>query len=249
MREKSESTQPAGLGSGGSRLAGVDGVRALAALSILVWHVWAHPTYANTYGVGVGPFTKLFANMQAGVAVFFVISGFLLFRPFARALLDDQKLPSLRTYFRNRALRILPAYWAILLLVTLFFQRGLLDRPLQLLANFTFLQNYVPSYVPTWGHGYGIAPAWSLCVEVVFYLVLPLLVVIAMRARHRIGPQQAVVLPIVLLAVLGIGSTALAQVDRLGAIFQDSFPTHAHWFAVGMALAVVRVRWEDQAFR
>jgi len=164
-------------------LAGVDGVRALAALSVLVWHVWAHSTLTNKYGVSVSPFTKIFANMQAGVAVFFVVSGFLLFRPFARALLHDEALPSLRTYFRNRALRILPAYWAILLLVTLLFQRGLLERPLQFLANMAFLQSYVPSYMPTWEHGYGIAPAWSLCVEVVFYLALPLLVLFTRRVR------------------------------------------------------------------
>jgi len=66
MPEQSASTQPAGLGSGGSRLAGVDGVRALAALSVLVWHVWAHSTNVNTYGVSVGPLTKVFANLQAG---------------------------------------------------------------------------------------------------------------------------------------------------------------------------------------
>jgi peptidoglycan/LPS O-acetylase OafA/YrhL len=250
MPQQTASTQPAGLGSGGSRLAGVDGVRALAALSVLVWHVWAHATLANRYGVSVSPFTKIFANMQAGVAVFFVVSGFLLFRPFARALLHDEALPSLRSYFRNRALRILPAYWAILLLVTLLFQRGLLDRPLQLLANLTFLQSYVPSYIPTWGHGFGIAPAWSLCVEVVFYLALPLLVLFARRLRGtgRVAGRGAATMPILLLAGLGIGSTALSQADGLGAVFQDSFPTHAHWFAVGMTLAVVRVRWEDQAF-
>src|SRR6202011_5796902 len=49
MPEQTASTHPAGLGSGGSRLAGVDGVRALAALSVLVWHVWAHTTLANKY--------------------------------------------------------------------------------------------------------------------------------------------------------------------------------------------------------
>jgi peptidoglycan/LPS O-acetylase OafA/YrhL len=55
-------------------------------------------------------------------------------------------LPSVRQYLRNRALRILPAYWVILVAVTLVFHPDLFTTPLVFLANLLLAQNYVPSY-------------------------------------------------------------------------------------------------------
>ena len=55
-------------------------------------------------------------NLAYGVVLFFTLSGFLLYRPFAASIVRGERLPSVRGYLRNRALRILPAYWAILFL-------------------------------------------------------------------------------------------------------------------------------------
>src|SRR4051794_14083239 len=149
-------TRPEVAPSGVPRLEGVEALRALAALGVLSWHVWSHPVIDDHYGVSVGPLTKLFDNGRAGVAMFFVLSGFLLYRPFAAAIVRRTPSPSLRRYFINRVLRIIPAYWVVLLVVAACFQRGLLDRPVQLLANMLFLQDFVPSYVPGVFTGYGI---------------------------------------------------------------------------------------------
>jgi peptidoglycan/LPS O-acetylase OafA/YrhL len=227
------------------RIEGIEGLRAAAAVSILVYHVWLYAT-PGPVGIDLGVFTKAFANLRAGVTLFFVLSGFLLFRPYAAAALRGSRRPSTGSYFRNRALRILPAYWVILLAVALLFQHDLWNPPQKLIANLLFAQNYVPEYLLT-----GIVPAWSLAIEVVFYAVLPLLGAAAIfAAGKRIGRLTGALLPVVFMVVLGIVSKLLlyAFEGKVAAVWTLSFFTHADWFAVGMALAVLRVLWEDGAF-
>src|SRR5919109_4752033 len=143
--------------SSGSRLAGIEGLRALAASSIVVFHCWlvASPSGAVRLGV-MSRF--VFPNLPVGVTLFFALSGFLLYRPFAGALMRAQDGPRLRAYLRNRALRILPAYWVILLASACLLQSvfvretaydlgtgSLVDRPVTLIATGLFVQNYHPS--------------------------------------------------------------------------------------------------------
>lgn len=225
-----------------ARLLGIEGVRGIAASSILVYHVWL---YAAPGGrkIDLGPATKLFENLLAGVTLFFVLSGFLLFRPYVAAALRGTATPSLRGFLRNRTLRIVPAYWAILAFVAIFLDRRLLDHPEQLLANAFLAQDYVTSYI----FGPGIVPAWSLAIEVVFYVSVPLLGLIAIRTARRadVRATTAAFTPVAAMITIGIGSKALQHVLGLGDVWGLSFPTHADWFAAGMALAVLRVLWED----
>lgn len=234
-------------------------MRALAAYSVLAWHVWAHPVTgsrastaafdSDEYGIDFGflPLTHALDTLRVGVAMFFVLSGFLLFTPFASAILRGGPFPSIRNYAVNRTLRIIPAFWAILLLVAIFWQHALLRHPQQLLGDMAFLQDYIPAYQPQWNTGVGIMPAWSLCVEVVFYITLPLLSIAAVRlARGRgIEGVRLALLPIVLLGGMGLVSTELYRSEWTNPLFETSFFTHAHWFAIGMAVAVVRILWED----
>ena len=109
----------------GRRLAGIEGLRAIAATTILVCHAWF---YSNPDG---GPLwdgeagSIPFESMAFGVTLFFALSGFLLYRPFLVAAFEPDRRPSVSAYFRNRALRILPAYWVILLIVSLVLQSAL----------------------------------------------------------------------------------------------------------------------------
>lgn len=248
-----------------ARLPGVDGLRALAALAVLVQHVWRFgdpQEFSPDWGIASAPLPHL----RIGLTLFFVLSGFLLYRPFVRALYDGARRPSFRAYYASRALRILPAYWVILLLVAVVLQSALvrvsvteeqytgLGDPVPLVAAALFVQNYVPGWLMS-----GIGVAWSLNVEVVFYLVLPLLVMLAAtlagRATTQRGRRLALLSPaVVLVAVGATGKVAAEVVDPVGpaigfdgdwhSVIVRSFWYHAPLFAPGIVLAVVSVAAE-----
>src|SRR4051812_6590794 len=97
--------------AGGSRLDALDGLRGLAALGVLVLHVWMF-SYGDNGKPPKGLLDLALGELRLGVQLFFVLSGFLLFRPFVAAALGGGPRPSLRRYAVRRAARILPAYWA-----------------------------------------------------------------------------------------------------------------------------------------
>jgi peptidoglycan/LPS O-acetylase OafA/YrhL len=229
-----------------SRLVGIEGMRALAASSVLVYHVWLYGA-PDGGAIDFGPASKFFANLLAGVTLFFVLSGFLLFRPYVAAALRGTPTPSLRGFLRNRALRIAPAYWVILAFVAVALDRRLLEAPQQLAANAFLVQDYVPGYI----YGPGIVPAWSLAIEVVFYLSVPFLGAAAIRLARRGGvqPVAAAFVPVGAMVAIGLGSKLAERAFSLGEVWRLGFPAHADWFAAGMALAVLRVLWEDGRLR
>jgi peptidoglycan/LPS O-acetylase OafA/YrhL len=254
--------------SSGGRLAGIQGVRALAASSILLFHVWVFAA-PDGESFDLGPVSRyLFPHLPLGVTLLFVLSGFLLYRPFAAAVMRERETPSLLAYLRNRALRILPAYWVILLVTGLVLQTthvressgmlgtGALDDPVLLLVNIAFMQNFYPSTLLT-----GVGPAWALAAVVVFYLVLPLLVLVAAglakRATTRAGRTWAALAPAILLAALGLSGRAVAAFVLPGgawgadwhSVIERSFWAHADFFAVGLAVAVLRIESEEGRLR
>jgi peptidoglycan/LPS O-acetylase OafA/YrhL len=237
-----------GSSGGEKRLLGIEGMRAVAATSVLVYHVWliGKVTPAQPHGVDFGSLSQLFWHLQSGVTLFFVLSGFLLYRPYVAAALRSQPAPSLHAYLTNRALRILPAYWTILLFTAIAFQRDLFRQPESLFANLFFAQIYVPSFVRT-----GIIPAWSLAVEVTFYLLLPVLGGLMIRRLVTLGASALVAAfaPALLLLLSGLLAKALYAAFDLGIVWETALPVRADWFSFGMTLAVVRVLWEDGRLR
>jgi peptidoglycan/LPS O-acetylase OafA/YrhL len=251
--------------SWGGRLVGVEGLRAIAALSVLFGHVIAHGSPSSHLGI----FDDwLRANLDSGLTLFFTLSGFLLYRPFAAAVLRGTKLPSARGYLRNRALRILPAYWVILLLVALVLGAavlqpsaagvGYMTDPSLLVRNLLLVQTYTQSGVVT-----GNSSSWSLSVEIVFYLVLPLLAVVAARVGEggsRRRRLSGALVPAAALLALGIAGKLVAASTMSGdrevaqwgsswhAVLERSFFASADLFAFGMAAAVIVVAADDRWF-
>ena len=238
------------------RLRGIEGLRALAALAVLLFHVWDGARPASTpvqHPVPSQLADNVFNNLRAGVTLFFVLSGFLLYRPIAAAVIRRLPPPSTRRYLINRALRILPAYWAILAATVLVVDRELLSRPGQLAANVFLIQNYVPDYQPVGFSPLGLGPAWSVVLEVSFYITLPFLGLLAARCAgfraHRVS--AALLGPLIMLAV-GIGAHIAfrLQAHNLGQTWEKfTIFNYADWFAAGMCLAVARILWEDGRLR
>ncbi len=240
-------------------------MRALAAVSILTYHVWALSSPTGPVDLGVG--SALVRHLPLGVTLLFVLSAFLLYRPFAAALIRAREPPSLRRYLVNRALRILPAYWAILLATSFVLQTslrrtetgalepGALDDPATLIANLFLLQGFHPDTLLT-----GIGPAWALGVVVTFYLVLPVLILIAASVASLVetarGRVFAALTPALLLGVVAIAGRLVAAFvvppgagggwgSDLHSVLERSFLAHAEMFALGLAVAVLHVERED----
>jgi peptidoglycan/LPS O-acetylase OafA/YrhL len=239
----------------------IDGLRAVAAWSIVVFHVWVFTSPAELQW-NLGPLTAFVSPLQSGVTLFFVLSGFLLYRPIAAALLDGERAPDIFGYVRNRALRILPAYWVILAIAAFVLRSaslgvsgpgvvgGALTDTKTFVLDVLLLQTYVPHAIWT-----GILPAWSLTIEVAFYLVLPLLGLAAMRfAAHSSRRLGAAVGPVLAMLVLGGAGKILMSVLRGGSggsaatgwdgVLDRSLLTHADLFGFGMGAALLLLCWE-----
>jgi peptidoglycan/LPS O-acetylase OafA/YrhL len=203
----------------------VDALRAIAALLIFGYHV-AYVSGTLTYGWA----SKITGHLNVGVPIFFVISGFVLYRPFVASRFGAPPR-SIGRYARNRVLRIAPAYWVALTLAAVY--PGLTG---------VFTGDWL------WYYGFGqiytkqrellgLPVAWSLCVEVTFYALLPLYAVLA---RRFIGRRPGWVrLELASLAALCIVLTALHAAPALLPL--TTIISTFDWFAIGMALAVISV--------
>ena len=244
-----------------ARIRGVEGFRALAASSIILYHTWLYSSPGEP--VALGPFSRFVVpHLPVGVTMFFTLSGFLLYRPMVSSVLNSRPLPAMGSYLRNRALRILPVYWVILIATAVVLPAvtvrlsasdvelgRLVSHPSVLLGNAVLMQNYFAGSLDT-----GIGPAWSLAVEVAFYLALPFLAflaaTLAVPAGSRRGRTTAALVPPFVLFGVGLvaasgASSILAPDSPWHSILVRSFLYHADLFAFGMALAVLMVSIED----
>jgi len=229
----------------------------LAALSVLAYHVWY---YAPGEPPDLGQLgTAIAERLPLGVTLFFTLSGFLLYRPFASAILAGRPLPNLYRYARNRVLRILPAYWVAVILagaagMTIVRWSGgqpelgqIIAEPALLARHLLLLQNYDVGTVYT-----GVGPAWSLAVEVIFYGALPILAALAVRAGRRAtsprGRLSVALLPPAALLILGLASKRAAETlagpEKTLALI--SFPALADLFSFGMVAAVMLVLVQER---
>jgi peptidoglycan/LPS O-acetylase OafA/YrhL len=229
------------------RLEALGGLRAIAAGLVLAYHLGQATAAARLHLLE--PFV---AGFKAGVTIFFVISGFLLYLPYARALGTRAPLPSWRRFARRRAVRIVPGYWVALTIVALAPLPGS-DLGSDWWRFFTFTQTY--SHSTVFG---GLDVAWTLCVEVAFYALLPVFAWALARLVRRAGPGSAARIQLAAVAALALGTIGLrfalngsltAPTGAHGYLLATSLPGLLDWFAIGLALAVVASEWEANPTR
>jgi peptidoglycan/LPS O-acetylase OafA/YrhL len=204
------------------RIIGLDGVRGLLCLCIAVTHVTTHysPKTAATWQTSLFGFSLVY---------FFVLSGFLLFLPYVRNLVEERtagKMPDVKDYVVHRLARIIPVYLVIFLIVNFVLRvayvqnpavqpvgtdagTGMITDPGELIANLFLVQTYFPAYIQT-----GINPSWSLTLEYAFYASLPLLgfLLFKLRKRSTRNPFLLAALAPLILLVIGLVGRALTPV-------------------------------------
>lgn len=208
------------LSGGPTEIRALDGLRAVAALSVLAFHaigstaetprLWGHDvSFAADY-------------LQTGVHLFFVLSGFLLFLPYARAMLSGRRLPSAFAFYRRRARRIWPAYWVCLGVLVLLSLPPYLSPvgAANIGTHLLFIHDDFPDFVRAID-----TPFWTLAVEWQFYLLLPLMATGIARlvgsTRSRMRLLSGVILVIALaLALRALDLVAMMILPGSGSIAQ-----------------------------
>lgn len=214
----------------------LDGYRAIAAFMVLTTHV-----AFNTGEILTPVFGPVLGRMDFGVTLFFLLSGFLLYRPWARAAMTDGDGPRLGGYTLRRAARILPAYWVMVAFTLLLLPDIQPVRWQAWPVHLGMLHIYIPGFTLE-----GLTQTWSLATEIAFYAVLPLVAWIAGR-RGRGNPDASArfqLLVLVIAIAVAWTFTLLRVTGGLGTSTITGYwlPGFLDWFALGMAAAVIQVR-------
>jgi peptidoglycan/LPS O-acetylase OafA/YrhL len=222
-----------------------DPLRGLGALGVLLIHV--ETTAGALAGREVvtfpqreaifGPLAWVVEIAAGGLYVFFVLSGFLVGRPFVRAFVLGEPFPPLGVYVRNRLLRIVPMLWVTVALTLLFF--GTLGSSATQIGSVVALAHiWLPSN-PFAGH---VGHAWTLDVEILFYLALPFATLAALRLARGIEGSKArsafVVVGATAVAAAGIALRLSVEEPLAPPLVPWALASFA-WFMPGIVLAAV----------
>lgn len=169
----------------------LDGVRAIACLSVIAYHVHyaAFKSFdLHFYSTTIGKFIyNLLMSGWSGVTLFFVLSGFLLFIPYAKSLLFEDQWPSARSFYWRRILRIVPGYYiSLAILIVIRHPEYLqLDHLKSLTLFLTFLMDAPATFQQING------PFWTLAIEWQYYMLLPIIALIfSLLIRLGKSPRQ-----------------------------------------------------------
>lgn len=225
--------------SGGRWIPEIDGLRFVAIALVIADHaalalnvatharVVEEPFGAATQPANLDPASTIFSRGSVGVLVFFMVSGFVLALPFIRTQRSGQEPAPLRRFFLRRITRIEPPY---LIVMTLLFVGSFV------VGSGVGLGHYVASLVYLHGTYYGTdsplnSVAWSLEIEVQFYVFVPALAILLCTGRQRVRRQR-----IAAIVGVAIGCHALGLITAytfLGSSIQ--------FFLLGWLLADVYV--------
>jgi peptidoglycan/LPS O-acetylase OafA/YrhL len=189
---------------------------------------------------------SLLERMDVGVAIFFVLSGFLLFRPFVARYLSGRPQGNTGTFLRRRSLRVLPGYWFALTFCVLFLGQ-ILGSAKNAFLYYSLLfpfasQNVALGGGPGQEGNYAIPQAWSLTAEYIFYLMLPVVAILLVRFGAKKAPRVQVRNALLICAALYL----FGQLFRLYFLVAEPSwarvatiwaPNWVDFFAIGMATA------------
>ncbi|MEC3952014.1 acyltransferase [Nocardia sp. CDC153] len=229
------------------RLAALDGMRAVAAVGVVVVHV---SIYTGNIAAGfnhrmhsgwVGYVTQ---PISVAVPFFCVMAGMLLYRQFTGTALHGKPMPSVGAYLWRRALRVLPLYWLVVIVALLAVNHDV--GVWGWIRGLSFLTIYHRNKYGSADLPSGLVPTWSLASEAVFYLLLPVMAAVLAWAATRFGRDLAARARITLALLVPVLGFQLAWVAIVHGRSFGQWPMQWYWlpnligyFGAGMMLAVL----------
>ena len=212
----------------------LDTLRAIGALAVLTTHTAFQAGEYLRHGV----WGTLLARLDVGVAIFFVLSGFLLARPWLARAATGAPPPSRRRYYEKRLLRIYPVYVVTVVIALVWIPENDGATVRTWVSSLLLADPYTSAQLP-----HGLTQMWSLTAEVAFYAVLPLLMWVAVGRVHVLRPRRVLVLVVAMTAASVVWILFLADPlqERSSGAPGLWLPAFLSWFAVGIALALVHV--------
>ena len=219
----------------------IDAVRGIAVIAVVA----AHSTFFMSL---TGSDSLASIRFDFSVRVFFMISAFLLYRPWVRARLADWDPPSAKAFAWRRLLRIVPAYYLALTVIAIWLGLSYVFGARGIPTYYGFAQVYQPG----WAVG-GLPQAWTLNVEVVFYALLPVwgglmrriaASSVAQKLRQELIGCGVLVLVSFLYKLIVTATGAIDGPE--GVPFQLNTLTFLDDFAIGMALGAVSAAYEGR---
>jgi peptidoglycan/LPS O-acetylase OafA/YrhL len=192
--------------------------------------------FGKAFGAG-GANALAFLNL--GLSVFFVLSGYLIARPFVRAFIAGERAPAFRSYARNRLLRIVPAFW-IVFTILLIRHGSSGSSPGEVASIYLFAQNYDNSPA-----AFMVGSAWTLSVEMGFYVLVPLAALggtlLASRLKRLGDPRSRLALVVGVVLVVSLASLVYRGLDPTSGSHVKNLPSNLAAFAPGILLAAFEI--------
>lgn len=210
---------------------GLDIIRALAILFVLVDHAWyfnpnIDPTLPNPLG----------ATGLIGVELFFVLSGFLIGKIAFKTFAHGGTVKKLFSFYLRRWFRTLPLYY-FLLIGFIFVSNKFYGTNDWHPLHFVFLQNFIP-YESDF-----FSIAWSLSIEEWFYLLLPLFMLSLSLITKGKGMLKAIFVTIIILSLVRLVVVAF---DPLGfSEIRKTIPLRFDSLLIGVALSGLKLYYEQ----
>lgn len=218
----------------------LDTMRAVGSIAVVATHT---SFWSGVIGNGLwGAATQ---RLEVGVAIFFVLSGFLLGRPYLQTLHSEGEHDSTVRYFWKRLLRIFPVYAVCVTGAFLLISE---NRELgfgRFVQNLLLVDLYFADRLPQ-----GLTQMWSLTTELAFYLILPLLMAFVVRilCRHTWRPRRIIAFFVFLYAVNIVATaSSTGTIANLEGWVGRSLISHIGWFALGLIIAVLTLDETEEA--
>lgn len=229
----------------------LDALRGAAAVSIIVVHAYQDSRGLTGYAYDNTPLVQhLLINLDYGLGVFFALSGFVIFLPFAKALIENRPHMGAKEFMLRRAFRILPLYVFAIFVVWNSRYYGGSGQIADLIRHLTFTQIYNNDKI-----FYTIGPAWSLAVEVHYYVGTALLILILTPITRRLRSRKHRIIAVSIVPALLVVASLVYKwwafyIDHAGL---DNFAGPKHYpiyygalargdgFGFGMLLAILYI--------